>query len=487
MKTLAALFLVPLFAAAAITPAEVDAVVTAARALPPEFAADALIRVATIDTIAKTRRVELLDEAFRKAVQAEQAYRLRSAMMAAPAPVAFLSKVNQQDLDALDLQARAASAMLPLDASRARKLVQSIAPPKLTPRTCDDYMVYDLDGFYQVLGAAARSYSDAEKQSGDAVRFLRPYVAITSGVQVGPVAAVIAESGLNDGDFSSLINAFAAVLGKVQGDDRSFTASYMAGFRIQALVAECKRRKISPLTLLEAYRLYLVVNLSGPRCADNDRMQGGMVMAANAEAMAAQEAVDEAAFFNQKLRMDPLQPIQEGESTPSRLEGAVTGLRTCLDEECGAVAQKLHGLILNGNGAPVLPADRESKDWRNRHQELLDQMAKWEAGPRTNAAEHFREKVLLYNELLSISPAGEARDAVLHAELSYLIASHKDAANRTEWFLPLNGLLARTTLDPAGFAALRTEMLKSSDPIVALYARLETLAPRPADRLTLLL
>lgn len=487
MKILAALFLLPVFAAAANTPAELDAVVSAARALPPEFAADALIRVSAIDTLDRARRIELLEEAFRKASQAEQPYKLRSAMTGLSAPVAFLTKANLQELDGLDLKARAAAAMLPLDAAKARKLIQSIAPPKLSPRKCDDYMVYDLDGFYQVLGRAAHSFSDAEKQSGEAVRFLRPYVAVSSAAQIGPMAAVLADSGLNDGDFSSLLNAFAAVIGKVQGDDRSFTSSYMAGLSVQALVAECQRRKTSALPLLEAYRLYLVVNLSGARCADDDRIQGGMTMASNADALAALLARDVVAFFNQKLRVDPLQPIQEAESTPSRVEGAVTGLRTCMDEQCGTVAKQLRSLILDANGSPVPPGDRLSKDWRNRQHELLDQMEKWEAGQRSSTAEHFRDKVLLYNDLLSISPAGETRDTVLRAELNYLVGSRKEAASLTEWFLPLNTLLARTTLDAAGFAALRTEMLKSSDPIVALYAKLEALAPRAPDRLILLL
>ena len=487
MKTLAAFFLIPVFAASATSPAELDSLVSAARSLPPEFAADALIRTSAIETLDRARRVQLLEEAFRKAGQAEQRYKLRSAMMGMPAPVAFLSRVNEQDLDGLDLQVRAVAAMLPLEPAKARNLLQSIAAFHLPSRKCDDYMVYDLDGFYRVLAAVARSFSDAERQAGDAVRFLRPYTAISTPLQAGPIAAVLAESHLSDADFSSLVATFAAALGKVHGDDRSFTASYAAGLRIEALVAECKRRKVTPLPLLEAYRLYLVVHLSGARCADNDRMQGGMIMAANADALADQQAIDVAAYFNQKLRLDPLQPIQEGESTPSRLEGAVTGLRTCVDEECASISGQIRSLILTAEGSPIPPADRTSKDWRNRQQALLERMAAWEAGPRTNTAEHFREKALMYNDLLSVSPPGAAQEAVLRAELNYLIKSRNAAANRVEWFLPLNRLLARIALDPLGFGAVREEMQKSADPIVALYAQLEALSPRTPDRLTALL
>ena len=73
---------------------------------------------------------------------------------------------------------------------------------------------------------------------------------------------------------------------------------------------------------------------------------------------------------------------------------------------------------------------------------------------------------------------------MVRAELKYLTDGRKDAANLIEWFLPLNALLARTALDPLGFASLRAETQKSTDPVVALYARLEVLAPRTPDRLT---
>jgi hypothetical protein len=136
---------------------------------------------------------------------------------------------------------------------------------------------------------------------------------------------------------------------------------------------------------------------------------------------------------------------------------------------------------------PIPPADRTSKDWRNRQRALLEKIAAWEAGPRTSAPEHFREKVLLYNDLLSVSPPGEGQEAVMRAELNYLTKNRNEAANRVEWFLPLNRLLARMALDPMGFGALWEEMQKSDDPIVALYTKLDAMSPRTPDRLTALL
>lgn len=487
MKTLAAFFLIPFCAAAAANPADVESLVTAARALPPEFAAEALIRLSGVDALPAARRVEILQEAFQKAGQAQLPYQLRSALMGLPAAAAFLSKVNRQELDALDLRARAIQAMLPLDAARARKLLQSLPSPKIEPLKCDDFMVPDVDRFYQALGAAVHSFPDTEKRSGAAARFLMPFTAVTSAVEVGPMAAVLADSGVDDAGLTALLKSYGAAIARIKGDDRAFSASYVAGTRMETLVAECKRRKVSPLPLLEGYRQYLVANLSGPRCADDDRMQGGLVLASSTDAAAANQAIDVASFFNQKLRVDPLQPISEGESTPSRLEGAATGLRTCVDEQCGAVTQKFRELVFGAQGMPVPPSDRETQEWRDRLRDLLTRVEAWQPGDRTSPAEHFREKVLLYNDLLSVAPSGDSRDGVLRSELQFLLKNRDVAANRAEWFLPLNVMLARATLDPAGYGAFRAEMQKSDDPVVSLYARLEAVAPRPVDRVMPLL
>jgi len=343
-------------------------------------------------------------------------------------------------------------------------------------------MVYDVDRFYRVLAAAAASFPGPDAEAGAPARFVKPYAAVTSAVQVGPMASVLAGTSWSGADFSTVLDAFTAALGKVAGDDRSFTASYRAGPRIEALVKECQRRKVSPLPLIEAYRLFLVVHLSADRCADNDMMQGAS-MTPSVVTGVEPPVADVAAFFNEHLRMAPLQPIQEGESTPARLEGAATGLRRCASEQCGDIDERYRRLVFGAGNLPVPLEDRKTADWRQRLHELLDAMAAWKADAHSTAAEHYREKTLLYGDLLNLVPAGETRDAVLHAELAYIVASRGQAASRIEWFLPLNALVGRTSLDPLGFGALRAELRKSSDPVVALYARLEEVAPRSADRL----
>jgi hypothetical protein len=479
MKALLVL-LVSAFTAAAASPAEIDALATAARAVPPEFGADALLRLAALDQPA-TRRIELIRQAFEKASHAQQPYQRRSILL--PGLVSpFANRAYQQDLDALSLQLRAVEAMLGLDPAEARALLLRIPALRLTPLSCSDALAFDVDRFYRTLAAvAAQSFSAKQKTEGDSLRFLEPYAAaIVSPVQAGPMADAIATQDGNDGDFLKLVGAYATALGKIHGDDRSFTWAYKLGRSIELLAAQCDRRKASPLPLLESYRLYLVVHLSAARCADNDRIAVG---ADSSGLVTGAEVIPSVVdYFNRKLRRDPLQPIQEIESTPARLEGVAAVRPACRDESCKEIGARYRELILGPAGRPIPPATRTSPEWQSGLEAMLADLKKWAPGI-SPPADFFRDKAGLYNDLLNLAPAGAPRDAVLSAEMEFLLGAKQQAASRMEWFFPLNALLARTALDPLGYASFAEALRKSSDPVVALYARLEALAPRPPDRL----
>ena len=279
MKTLAVILL-PMLCAAADAPAGIDALLDAARAAPAEFAADAMIRIAALDQLEKARRIELLEQAFQRASGAQQPYKRHATFVRPDSPSGFLNRAYGQDLDAMSLRLRAIEALLPLDAQKARDLFLQTPPPKTPRLKCDDFLIYDVGRFYDTLGSIARqSFTAQEIQAGEPFRLLERFAgAITSPVQVAPVARMLAAASVKDADFRALVNSFAEALGKISGDDRSFAYSMTAGKQILALVEESKRRQLSPLPLLEAYRLYLVNNLSAARCADDDSMLGNAIV-----------------------------------------------------------------------------------------------------------------------------------------------------------------------------------------------------------------
>jgi hypothetical protein len=310
-------------------------------------------------------------------------------------------------------------------------------------------------------------------------------------VQVAPVARMLAGASVKDADFRALVASFAEALGKISGDDRSFAYSVPAAQQILALVEEMKRRQLSPLPLLEAYRLYLVDNLSAARCADDNSMMGN----ASSFGLDGGQAIDKEAqdavrFFNQRLRLEPLQPIQEEESTPARLEGVATGLRMCEDAECRAIAEQCRGLAFGENGSPYTPAQKNAPAWRAKVRDLLAALSRWQEsapGADPTTTEHFREKSAAYSDLLNLVFNGPDRDVVVRAMLDYLKQNRFQKENRLEWFLPVSALIGRVALDPVGMGRVAEELRKVDDPTIALYANLETVAPRTPDRILPLL
>ncbi|MGA2270426.1 MAG: hypothetical protein ABSH44_18280 [Bryobacteraceae bacterium] len=492
MKTLAWILL-PLLCAAADAPVGIDALLDAARAAPPEFAADATIRIAALDKLEKPRRIELLEQAFRRASGAQQPYKRHAAFARPGSPSGFLNHAYGQDLDAMSLRLRAIETLLPLDGKKARELFLQ-APPPRTPRLkCDDFLVYDAGRFYDVLGSIARqSFTAREVQGGEPFRLLRRFAGdLASPVQVAAVARMLAAANVKDADFQALVNSFAEALGKISGDDRSFAYSMPAGKQILALVEECKRRHASPLPLLEAYRLYLVNHLSAGRCADDDSMLGNAASFGFFAGQAIdQQAQDAVALFNESLRMAPLQPIQEQEATPSRLEGVAAGLRSCEDAECHAIAEQYRELVFGPDGSAYPPDQKYTPAWRGRLRNLLSALAGWQEsapGAHPSNAEHFRMKSTAYGDLLNLVSNSPDRELVFRAMLDCMKHNRFQEENRMEWFLPVNSLIGRAAMDPLGMERLADLLRKVDDPIIALYANLETVAPRAPERILPLL
>ena len=90
-------------------------------------------------------------------------------------------------------------------------------------------------------------------------------------------------------------------------------------------------------------------------------------------------------------------------------------------------------------------------------------------------------------ELLNLAQNGPNRELVLRACLDFVNQNPFQKANRVEWFLPVNALIGRVALDAAGLSGFAEELKQAKDPLIQLYANLELLAPRSAEKILPLL
>lgn len=473
---------------AAPRPAGVEALVDRARAATPEFAADALIRIAgSPKTADRAWKRELLEEAFRRAAGAQQPLRKRAATPPSNVLAGFLDRAFSQELDTRSLQSRAVRALLPLDPAKARELLLEMAPLNLPRLTCEDALVYDVEGFYQAVGEVAqRGFTAQELASDEPLKFLQPYLSnLQSPVQVGPAAHLLAGVKLKPEHFEALVAAFAGAVKEISGDDRSFSFAISRRGRINPqiydLVNACKQRQVAVQPLLEAYRGFLVRHLKAARCADGADPVAGAAFGLNPP-KDQEQAQDAVVFFNDSLRAPPVKAIEAEEVQPEKVEGKAAGARFCDGEECLARTKAYTALLFGSSGVPLAPQQRQTPEWNARLKEYLASLANWGL-----PAEHFHEKCRFYSDLVNLVPNGADRETVLRAFLDFLKQNSYQAGNRMEWFLPVNSLIARVFMDPLGLKAVMQDLRDCGDPVISLYAALEELAPRsPGETLGLL-
>jgi hypothetical protein len=321
---------------------------------------------------------------------------------------------------------------------------------------------------------ASQAFNAKEVREGEPVKFLARYIgSITSPAQIAPAARLLAGAALRDAEFQGLVTAFATALGRISGDDRSFSyAAREAGADILALARLSERRQTSPQIVLEAYRLFLANHLSGTRCAD------GRV---------GNQTPRPADYFNQTLAIPPVQALTENEMTAAKLEGEAKGLEWCKDAECLAIRDQYQALVHREDGEVYQPREREQSQWQARVRDFLTALANWTQSSGLSSAEYFREKIGFYNDVLAMVPNGETREFVFQSILSFLVQNRLPQENHLEWLLPVSQLVGRASLDPLGFGKLAGDLVRANDPVIALDMALEAVAPRSAGEIMSLL
>ena len=447
-----------------------------ARAVPGEFAADAFIRLAALHSLDQSRRIQLLEQAFRRASEAQEPLPRQPVNIKIPGAAGFLNRAFSQDLDGLSLRLRVIEAMEPLDAAKARALFKQIPTVQVPKLTCSDFMAYDVAGYYKMLA-----------RLGSPRQILEQVGAIRSPVEIAPAAKAILAAA-QDSDFQALTTAFTQALARISGDDRSFTFVGDAGPQILQLVEECRRRKISPLPLLESYRLYLVHNQQTARCADDDVMNPSGEQKIALDSGMPMIGGEGVAFFNTRLRVSPIQAIQEQETTPTSLEGVAEGLRPCQDTLCQSLAEGYRNLIFDPEThTPYPPARKATPEWQEQLGRYLATLAGSHPTSAVTPAQYYRQVSSLYADTLSLVPPGPMQEQVVAAMQAFVEKSSFERESRIEWFLPINVLIGRMALDPLGIGRFASHLRQSSNPVIALYAALETAAPRSPGQIMALL
>jgi hypothetical protein len=433
MRCLRPLILVALAASAAshglasTHPPVLAGLVDRARSLPPEFAADALLRITGVPAFTDVAwKREVLEDVFHLASGAQEPFARRNWT---GSPASIFEKAYAQGLDACTLQCKAVHAMLAIDYKKARELFDQIPPPQIPPLSCDDTLVYDVSILYATANeVSARAFSAKEVSDEEPFHLLLRYAAaMTSPVQAAPIARMLVGASLKPAQFEALVDSFAGALAGLSGDDRSFSATNAsdADAALAGLPAECAHRQVNAQPLLAAWRAYVARQLGGTRCKDSA-------------------------------------------APPSQAS-----------PQCRQLAAQFVTLVVGPNSYGLTPEQKATSDWSGKLRQYLADLAAWTDDD--DPVEYFQSKSRFYGDLFNLSPNGPERDLLFGALLTWLQQNDYQRDHRLEWFYPVNTLMIHAFADPVGMQSTVRELLRSSDPVISFYAQLEHLTPRPQD------
>jgi hypothetical protein len=395
-----------------------------ASAAPPEFTADALLRMVESGKLSdRNARRELVEHAFQLAASAKFQVRMEGVQgTTTDTASGSLSQAHTLKLDVLSLESRAVRAMLPIDPAKARELFGQIVKPALAPLTCDDALVYDPSEFYQALSGVVNStFTAKEKAKEEHFNLLVDSLGqVTSPSQLAPLAASLESAGVTVAQRQILWARFNGLLESMQPDDRSFAASLPA---LSALSTPGIQ------SALEKYR---------------QKSHGCTTDAAPPSAAQQQ---------GKKPTTPRLEPYWQSATAKQLLESG----------------KKLR---FASSSQLFTEADRATPEWQQQLSDYLNLIAEWSQDQGESDAVFYHEKCLVYTALLDLVPAGSQSEKILADYVDFISNSGLYQQSPAEWFVEPHMLLDRSQSNAAHLKVLEAYQ-GSGNPALALEVALE--------------
>lgn len=124
-------------------------------------------------------------------------------------------------------------------------------------------------------------------------------------------------------------------------------------------------------------------------------------------------------------------------------------------------------------GAVVSAVERSTPEWQGKLIDLLKDLADWGPGQENSEAGFFHEKLMVYEALLEVTPAGAERAGIREALVHFLASSNLQAQSPAEWFYQATAVLTRLQNSDGGESASLLEAYESSgNPALIVYVSL---------------
>jgi len=471
MRAVVAVLLAALSVAAAGRDPVMAALVVDARAVPPEFSADVLLRLAGSSRVTDREwQRELIEEAYLRAYAAWDAYRVTASSLSPNSRQGAQVVASDTALTRVSLQVRAAQAMVPVDRVRAREMFEWI-DLDLIAGVCDSPLVPAVDEYYATLAVLARQTFGQDTQGrGEAVRFLTLYLFRAHLATDMPAVAKALRAFRPTADEAVYLEGTLRwILESGLRDPRGFSSSSIdLVTQLMALEDADRTLGLTNWNVTRALRDYLIAQFKGPRCSDS---------------LSDSTAMDtfNAALRRREIPPETIRPLAAGDTRPSSMLGAArvdAYWRTAEARRLFEMGARLRG----PDRKPVSDQIRKSEAWQAQAEALLIDLERWTGGREAVERDYVYQKAVLYTLLVDLVPPTPLRTRTLRSFADFLKHADRDRATRTLWFAFANRLIELTR---SADRALVLDLLESSGhPVLALYGHVErTLGTsrRPSD------
>jgi hypothetical protein len=252
---------------------ELLTVLNRAEQLPIEYREDITLQVINSGKIQnRQQREELLVRLFEDASTAKYRFQQKDAIGASLSRHREVVRaLTVLDVSELAIRTRVIRTLLRQNPLLARRLFDSIRL-EIPTCSCASPVVFDVSDYYALATEIVNvGIYDSERKHQTHITVLADIIhSITSPVELGPAAEMLANSTLSGPEFNQLFNDYVAALKRVSATDREIQALETKGrltFAIE-LLANKSRAQESAAVLLREYRAFLIRSLKGRPCSD---------------------------------------------------------------------------------------------------------------------------------------------------------------------------------------------------------------------------
>ncbi|MGA8153134.1 MAG: hypothetical protein WB952_19440 [Terriglobales bacterium] len=450
-------------------PPKALALVDQARALPPEFRADTLLRLANSSLISdKSWKQELIEEAYWSGSHAFLPY-LQHANGRSDWVTANAVKAN--GLEVLTLQTKAVQEMLPLNPGKALRLFEEMQPVTLPKLNCSIASTPDVTTYYQTgVLLFEGAFTAKQRTNGDDFALIRQLInSAEAPAQVPPALEMVFAVKLALDQRRSLLSELAARLQEISRSDREYGA---AETELVSAVASAPLGQAEAAVLLPALSSYIVRHVSARRCADNMPRAGGMANSAE-EFNSLVAKLDPTESSYKHISAEEAKPTEDNATHEENLIGqspnsqAVTEALRWLDhDESAPGSQVVHWTL----------KQRSSEVWLEHYDDAARLIHDLKETDEKSPEGFFCMKADALNRLAVFPPPGPIRDKAMEEYRDFLETFYPSIQNPNLWFTMFRHMLytARFSDDAKDKAWILSELARSSNPIIAFYATLES-------------